>query len=75
VNNGPDFKTKFLIWIGRGTFKFVDFHWRSDDSEIIITWAPKGRSVPLELRGETFKVGKYYKGEYTWNFSELGNYM
>ena len=75
VNVGPDFKTKFLINIERRVFKFVDFHWRSDDSETIITWTPKGKNVPLELRGENFTVGKYYKGEYRWNFSELDEYL
>lgn len=73
VNVGPDFETKFLMSTGRGQFEFVGFHWQAKDTRI--TWTPKGKDVPKELKGETFTVGIYRKGEYRWNFSELDEYL
>jgi len=75
VNVGPDFETKFLINIERGKFKFVDFHSNIENKLLIITWTPKGRDVPPELKGETFEVGEYYKGKYHCNFSQLDKYL
>jgi len=75
VNVGADSETKFLISVERGKFELVDFHWPAEDSQVIITWIPKGKDVPQELRGKVFKIGKYYKGEYSWDFSELDKYL
>lgn len=75
VNVGPDFETKFLIRVKRGRFEFVDFHWPAEDREVTITWAPRGRCVPEELRNNTFTVGIYHKGEYRWDFTELEEYL
>jgi hypothetical protein len=75
VNVGPDFETKFLIGSGRGEFEFVGFHWQAKDREEKIRWTPKGKDVPKELKGKTFTVGIYRKGEYSWNFSELDEYL
>jgi len=71
VNVGPDFEAKFLMSNGRGKFKFVDFHWQAEDKQANIVWTPKGKDVPEELKGKSFSVGIYSKGEYSWNFSEL----
>jgi len=75
VNVGPDYETKFLIGIRRGEFEFVDFHWPAPDRPEKITWTPKGKDVPDDLKGETFTVGIYSKGEYSWNFSKLHEYL
>ena len=75
VNVGSDFETKFLMRVGRGKFKFVDFHWQAKDRQEKITWTPKGKDLPKELKGKTFAVGIYHKGEYSWNFSELDEYL
>jgi hypothetical protein len=75
VNVGADFETKFLMRIGRGEFEFVGFHWQARDRQERITWTPKGKDVPKELKGQTFAVGIYHKGEYSWNFSELDEYF
>ena len=64
-----------MINIERGKFKFVDFHSKVENKRVIITWTPKGRNVPPELKGEIFEVGEYYKGKYLWNFSQLDKYL
>lgn len=71
VNRGPDFETKFLLIQDRGKFKFVGFDWTGDDRRVDIKWTPKGKDVPLELRGRTFTVGTYHNGIYSWNFKDL----
>ena len=68
VNRGPDFEAKFLLKQERGKFKFVGFDWPADDKPEDIEWTPKGREVPEGLTGKSFIVGKYYKGQYLWNF-------
>jgi hypothetical protein len=74
VNQGPDFETKFLLAKGVGEFEFVGFDWQSDDAHDI-KWIPRGRYVPEELKGKTFKVGTYRDGRYVWDFSELEQFL
>lgn len=71
VNVGPDFVAKFLMSVEKGMFRFVDFQWQAKDDHVDITWTPKGKDVPEELKGKFFSVGMYHKGEYSWNFSDL----
>lgn len=75
VNWGLDSETKFLMKTGRGEFEFVGVYWQGKDTKI--TWTPKGKDVPKELKakGEPFTVGIYRKSEYSWNFSELDEYL
>ena len=67
VNIAPDFEVKFLLYIQRGMYEFVDFIWNNDNN-IKITWSPNGSD---ELENRTFTVGNYRKGKYEWDFSEL----
>jgi hypothetical protein len=57
--------------VEKGMFRFVDFHWQAKDDQVNITWTPKGKDVPEELKGKLFSLGVYHEGKYSWNFSEL----
>ena len=76
VNVWPDFEVKFLLsyYYEKGRFKYVGCNWINDVVEKI-TWAPQGKHVPLELRGNIFNVGIYQRGRYKWDFSELNEFL
>ena len=71
VNIAPDFEVKFLFFLNRGTYKFVDFNWDAADN-INITWSPNGSE---ELNNRTFTVGHYRNGKYEWYFKELEKFL
>jgi hypothetical protein len=75
VNVAPDFECKFLVRIHTGKYEFVDFHWPAEERIEKITWSPKGRNVPPELKGSCFIVGEYFKGKHNWDFREIENYL
>ena len=41
VNVAPDFEVKFLRYLERGIYEFVNFHWDYAEN-IKITWSPNG---------------------------------
>lgn len=71
VNIAPDFEVKFLCFLNRGTYEFVDFNWDTADN-INITWSPNGSE---ELNNRTFTVGHYRNGKYEWYFKELEKFL
>jgi hypothetical protein len=71
VNIAPDFEVKFLRYLERGMYEFVNFNWKPAD-DIKITWSPNGSD---ELKNRTFAVGRYRKGRYEWDFRELTEFL
>jgi hypothetical protein len=71
VNIGQDHEVKFLRYLGRGMYEFVNFNWGTAGN-IEITWSPTGSD---DLKGRTFKVGYYRNGNYEWDFTELKKFL
>lgn len=71
VNIAPDFETKFLRYLERGMYEFVNFNWEPAD-DIKITWSPNGSD---ELKNRTFAVGYYRNGRYEWDFKKLTEFL
>jgi hypothetical protein len=71
VNIGPDFEIKFLRYLERGIYEFVNFNWETTEN-IKITWSPNGSD---ELRIRPFTVGYYRMDRYEWDFNELAEFL
>jgi hypothetical protein len=71
VNIGPDFEVKFLRYLGRGTYEFVNFNWDTAEN-IRIRWLPKGSD---ETKIQSFTVGHYRMNRYEWDFHELAELL
>lgn len=62
--NFDDKPFKFLYWIGRGEYKFVDFSWNTGSQQINVEWT-------MHELGNTFKIGAYSGTEFHWDFIQL----